>query len=109
MKKETILITLTATACASGMFALYIDGAYALPFLCFAVLFAFIVSLCEGDKTITLPTQCLDEACKMMEHEKGQWHLVAVAGHCVVAYRSKQKALDAMGRDGVGYALVGGA
>lgn len=109
MKQETVFLTIGGFAIGASLVAIAMDSGYGFAYGSLLVFGGYALSLCGGDKTITLPTQSLDEARELMKDAKERWHLVAVTGHCVVAYRSEQKAFDALGRDGIGYAVVGGA
>lgn len=105
MKKENVFLALGGLAIASSIAALVVDNGYGFAYGSLLVFAGYALSLCGGDKQITLPTQNLDDACQMMADAPGRWHLVSVPGHCVVAYRSERKALGAM-TDAVGYAVV---
>lgn len=107
MNKSNILLILTILTAASAIGASIADDFFCIPYGFFLILIGYGISLCGGDKTITLATQNLDEACTIMANEPGRWHLVAVHGHNVVAYRSADKAMDAMTDEAVGYAVVG--
>lgn len=109
MNKETIVLILVAITFISCIVAQILGDWFSVPYALAGISFGYGMSLCQGGKQITLPTQSLDEARELMKDAKERWHLVAVTGHCVVAYRSEQKAFDALGRDGIGYAVVGGA
>lgn len=111
MTKSSIFLTLSGLTIGSSFAALVIDSGFSVAYGIAAITAGYALSLCQGGRQITLPTQNLDDACRMMDSESGRWHLVAVPGHCVVAYRSADKAMDAMSADAVGYAVVdcGGA
>ncbi len=108
MKKEDTFLILAVLAIGSSVAALVIDSGFSVAFGCIAVFIGYCMSLCGHGRTMTLPTQCLDEAAKLMSAESGRWHLVAVPGHCVVAYRSAATALDALSSDAIGYAVFDG-
>jgi len=107
MKKENVLIILCGLSVSSGLAAWALDAGFGFAYACIGALVFYVISLCGRADQITLATQSLDEAKLMMEDKPGTWHLVAVSGRCVVAYRSERQALDSMGRDGIGYAVVG--
>lgn len=108
MKKENTFLILAALAIGSSVAALVIDDHFSVAFGCIAVFVGYCMSLCGRGRMITLPTQSLDDAGRMMSGQSGRWHLVAVPGHCVVAYRSEAEALDVMSKDAVGYAVFDG-
>lgn len=108
MNKSSVFLALSGLTIASSFAALVIDDGFGVAYGIAAITAGYALSMCHGGRQITLATQNLDDACRMMDSETGRWHLVAVPGHCVVAYRSAEKALDAMGHDGIGYAVVGG-
>lgn len=108
MKKENTFLILSGLAICSSVAALVIDDHFGVAFGCIAVFIGYCLSLCGHGRMITLPTQCIDEADRMMAGESGRWYLVAVPGHCVVAYRSATTALDALSSDAVGYAVFDG-
>lgn len=111
MNKSSVFLALSGLTIASSFSALVIDDGFSVAYGIAAITAGYALSLCQGGKQITLPTQNLDDACRMMDSESGRWHLVAVPGHCVRAYRSSERAMDAMAADAVGYAVVdcGGA
>jgi hypothetical protein len=108
MKKENTFLILACLAIGSSVAALVIDDHFSVAFGCIAVFIGYCMSLCGRGRMITLPTQCLDDAGRMMSGQSGRWHLVAVPGRCVVAYQSSAQALDALSSDAVGYAVYDG-
>lgn len=108
MNKSSVFLALSGLTIASSFAALVIDDGFGVAYGIAAITAGYALSLCQGGKQITLATQNLDDACRMMGSESGRWHLVAVAGHCVVAFRSETEALDVMSKDAVGYAVFDG-